>query len=63
MGDAGAQRCMHAWSPKAQRSQSAVRDADNFGLYRILAHQASAKAAMTLYRAHTESIYGTVNVF
>ncbi|KAA1011694.1 hypothetical protein FVF58_14455 [Paraburkholderia panacisoli] len=63
MGDADAQRCLHAWPPKAQRSQSAVRDADNFGLYRILAHQASAKDAMTLYRARTGSICGTVDIF
>jgi hypothetical protein len=56
MGNADAQRYLHAWSPKAQRSQSAVRDADNIGLYRILAYQASAKAAIALYNAQTGSI-------
>ena len=44
MGEAGAQRYVFAWSPKAQRSLSADRNADNIGLYRILANQASAKA-------------------
>jgi hypothetical protein len=44
MGEAGAQRYVFAWSPKAQRRRSADRNADNFGLYRILACQASTKA-------------------
>jgi hypothetical protein len=42
--------------PKAQRSQTAIRDADNIGLYRILANQASAKAEIALYRTLERSI-------
>jgi hypothetical protein len=56
MGDAGAQRCLHAWPPKAQRSKTAIRDADTIGLYRILANQASAKAEIALYLTRQRSI-------
>ncbi|WP_158608956.1 hypothetical protein [Paraburkholderia sp. RAU2J] len=56
MGDAGAQRCLHAWPPKAQRSQIAIRDADNIGLYRILANQASTKVEIAPYRMREWSI-------
>jgi hypothetical protein len=63
MGEAGAQRYVFAWSPIAQRRRSADRNADNFGLYRILACQASAKARNARKSAPGRVICGTVEGF
>jgi hypothetical protein len=52
-----------AWSPKAQRRRSADRNADNIGLYRILACQASAKARNARNSVPGGVICGTVEGF
>ena len=63
MGEAGAQRYVFAWSPKAQRSQAVARDSDNIGLYRILAYQASAKAAIARCNARADTVDNQLDDF